>query len=830
MNIRRTYTNPTPSPLDSLREQRPGVGLIKNWIKIAFRNFTKNKLATFINVFGLTLGLVGVILTILYWKDELSFNQWNPERNEVYNVVHDMGDEIWSTATIPEGPKMKETFPEIQDFLYLNWQDDELVQTNGKSFYMNNLLPATSNFFEFFPFEFVEGSSQNALADLQSIAISTKWAKSLYGDTQAVGKTIKILDNEYIVKGVYKNDVNSSENPDAVIPIDWNKMWEKNGTQWGNYSYKLYVKIKDGSYSEDLVKRINHEVVYVSQTLPNSKGEGISIEEYENKYGKTEIIFDKLSEMRLFSVGDGGTLGKGNLSLLYIMSGLALVILLLSCVNFINLTTANSIKRAKEVGVRKTLGAQRKNLILQFMLESFVLCLFSLLLALALAEIILPYFNGYLNKNMKLDFSSMIVYLSLCLMVTILLSGLIPALYLSKFQPLKVLKGNFSRSKSGTLIRDGLMGFQFLISSFFLIGGLVIYQQVQYMMTRDLGFNADQTLVVYMNDYRGDKRFQKYELLKQNFKNIDGIETISSAMRIPGNLNNNTSNLNYLDNSIQAASCAMDFNYLDLMKVKIVEGRNLSSEISSDTIQNVLVNETLVKELGLKNPIGTEVQSGMNEAKFNIVGVVQDFFIQGFDQKIRPTLFFHWNTVDWQKYNFNSVLFKIQPDKTQSVLNEIEKRWKTEIEPGYPFNYNFVDQQFARTYDQYKKQKNLFFILTIAVVTIALLGLFGLVSFIIEQRMREISIRKTLGASQSNLVNMFSRKYVLIAGISVLCSIPLTYYLMQKWLENFVYRIELPWWPFVLAFIVLVLLAFLVVVIRTIRAAQTNPVEYLKYE
>jgi len=804
--------------------------MIKNWIKIAFRNFGKNKLATFINVFGLTLGLVGVILTILYWKDELSFNQWNPERDVVYQVVHDMGDEIWSTATVPEGPKMKETFPEIQDILYLNWQGDDLIQTNGKSFYMSNLLPATSNFFEFFPFEFTEGSSQNALADLQSIAISTKWAKSLYGDAQAVGKTIKILDKEYIVKGVYKNDVNSSENPDAVIPIDWNKLWEKNSAQWGNYSYKLYVKIKDGSYSEDLVKRINHEVVYVSQTLPNSKKEGISTEEYQNKYGKTEIIFDKLSEMRLFSVGDGGTLGKGNLSLLYIMSGLALVILLLSCVNFINLTTANSIKRAKEVGVRKTLGAQRKNLIVQFMLESFVLCLFSLLLALALAEIILPYFNGYLNKNMKLEFSSMAVYLSLCLMVAILLSGLIPALYLSKFQPLKVLKGNFSRSKSGTLIRDGLMGFQFLISSFFLIGGLVIYQQVHYMMTRDLGFNADQTLMVYMNDYQFDNRYQKYKRIKNEFSKIDGVETVSSGMRIPGYLNSVTNNLNYLDKSINAASCAMEYDYLDLLNVKIVEGRNLSPEISSDTIQNVLVNETLVKEFGLKNPIGTEVQSGMSEENFKIVGVVEDFFIEGFDRKIKPTLFFHWNTVDWQKLNFNSVLFKIQPDKTESVLNEIEKRWKTEIEPGYPFNYSFIDQQFARTYDQYKKQKNLFFILTITVVTIALLGLFGLVSFIIEQRMREISIRKTLGASQSNLVNMFSRKYVLIAGISVLCSIPLTYYLMQKWLENFVYRIELPWWPFVLAFFVLVLLAFLVVVIRTIRAAQTNPVEYLKYE
>ena len=805
--------------------------MIQNWIKTAFRNFSKNKLAAFINVFGLTIGMVGIILTILYWKDELSYNQWNPESNQVYQVIHDMGDdEIWSTATIPEGPKMKETFPEIQDFLYLDWQDSELVQTQGKSYYMDGLMPASSNFFEFFPFEFIEGSAQNVLTDLQSIAISEKWAKTLYGDGQALGKTIRILDKEYVVKGVYNNQVSSSEKPDAVIPIDWNNLWERSGTQWGNYSYTLYVKIPDGSFNQDLVKRINHEVVYVSQTLPNSKSEGISVEEYESKYGKTEILFDKLSEMRLFATGDGGTMRKGNLSLLYIMSGLAFVILLLSCVNFINLTTANSIKRAKEVGVRKTLGAQRKNLILQFMLESFALCSFSLLLALALAEIILPYFNSYLNKNMELNFGSIFIYISVSLLFTVLLSGLIPALYLSKFQPLKVLKGNFSRSKSGTLVRDTLMGFQFLISAFFLMGGLVIYQQVQYMMTRDLGFNADQTLVVYMNDYKGDKRFQRYELLQQNFKNIDGIETISSAMRIPGSLNSNTSNLNYLDKSIQAASAAMEFNYLDVLNVKILEGRNLSPEISSDTIRNVLVNETLVKELGLENPLETEIQSGMSEEKFKIVGVVEDFFIEGFDRKIKPTLFFHWKTVDWQKFNFNSVLFKIKPEKTESVLNEIEKRWRTEVEPGYPFQYEFVDQRFAKTYDQYKKQKNLFFILTVVVVFIALLGLFGLISFIIEQRMREISIRKTLGASQTDLVKMFSKKYVVIAAISVLCSIPISYYLMQKWLDNFVYRIEMPWWPFLLGFVVLILLALLVVVIRTLNATKTNPVKYLKYE
>ncbi|MFA7447278.1 MAG: FtsX-like permease family protein [Weeksellaceae bacterium] len=804
--------------------------MIYNWIKIAFRNFAKNKMATFINVFGLTIGMVGVILTLLYWKDELSYNQWNSEKSEVYQVVHDMGDEIWSTASIPEGQKMKEIFPEIEDYLYLNWQGGELVKTEGKSLYMDGILPTTNNFFEFFPFEFIEGSAQNVLSDGQSMAISKKWAKTLYGDEKAVGKTIEILDKAYIVKGVYENEVNSSENPEAVIPMDWKKIKEEQGEKWGNYSFRLYVKIPDKKFSEDLVKRINHEIVYVSQVLPNAQKEGISTEEYESKYGKTEIIFDQLNKMRLFAVGDGGTLGKGKLSMLYIFSGLSLVILLLSCVNFINLTTANAMKRAKEVGVRKAVGARRKNIIVQFMFESAVLCVFSFLLALTLVEVILPYFNQYLNKSMQLSLSDLFGYFVLILLLVILVSGFFPAIYLSQFQPLKVLKGNFSRSKSGVLVRNVLMGFQFFISTFFLIGGLIVYLQVHYMMTRDLGFNADQTVMVYLNDYRFDGRYDKYKRIKQEFNKIDGVEKITAGMRVPGYLNSVTNNLSYLDQSINAASCAMDFDYLDMMQVQLVEGRMLSAEISSDTIQNVLVNETMVKELGIKDPIGKQLQSGMLDEKLVIVGVVEDFFIEGFDRKIKPTLFFHWHTVDWQQYNFSAVLFKIQPEKTASVLNELQKRWETDIEPGYPFSYSFVDDQFAKTYDQYKKQKNLFLILTIVVVLIALLGLFGLISFVIEQRMREISIRKTLGASQKDIIEMFSKKYIIIAVIAVFCSIPLTYYLMKMWLENFVYRIEIPWWPFAVAFLVLTLLALLVIGFRTLKAVKENPIKYLKYE
>lgn len=805
--------------------------MINNWIKIAFRNLAKNKLAAFINIFGLTIGMVGVILTILYWKDELSYNQWNPQKENIYQVVHDMGNgDIWSSGTIPQGPKMKEMFPEVQDYLYISWMGNTLVQSGKKSVYMNGFLPAAANFFEFFPFKFTEGSSKDILSNQQNIAISKKWATQLFDNQPALGKILKIEGKEYVVRGVFDNEEASSELPDAVVAMNWDELWRDYSTAWGNYQYKLYVKLQPGSYSPELMKKINHEIFYVNQVLPNSKEGGMTPEQYLEKFGDTKMVFDKLSEMRLFSIGDGGTMGKGNASLLYIMTALSIVILLLSCVNFINLSTANAMKRAKEVGVRKALGAQRKSVIFQFMFESLILCVFAFILALALSEIILPYYKDYLNKSLKLEFGSILGYLALVLGLVILISGLFPALYLSRFQPLKVLKGNFSRSKSGVWVRNSLMGFQFFISAFFFIGGIIVYLQVNYMMSRDLGFNADQTVVVYFNNYSDTLKYNKYELIKQSFKNIDGVEEISSGMRIPGYISSNSSNLEYLGKSVQATNCAMDYNYLDLLKVKLLKGRKLSAEISSDSTQNILVNEKLAKDLGLKEPLGAEVQSGMNNQKFKIVGVVQDYFVEGFQNEIRPTIFYHWKMVNWQKYNLNAVLIKINPEKMKPALDEIENRWKTQIEPGYPFNYKFVDQQFARTYQQYQNQKNIFFILTITVVTIALLGLFGLVSFIIEQRMREISIRKVLGADSGDIVKMFSKTYVIIASVSVLFSIPVTYYLMQKWLENFVYRIDLPWWPFLLAFAVFILLAFIVVSVRALRATKNNPVNYLKYE
>lgn len=777
------------------------------------------------------IGIVGVLLAILFWKDEIRYNQWNPQKENVYQAVHDIGEGVWSSGTIPEGPKMKEKFPEVQDYLYLNWMRNVLVVNEGKSTYLEGLVSANSNFFEFFPFPFVEGSSKLALSDLQSIVISKSWANQLFGNEPALGKSLKFEDKNYIVKGVYNNEFPSSESPGAIIPLNWNKIWEEQNTYWGNYQYKLYIKLNPQSYSEELMKKINHELFYVNQALPYSKSEGISVNQYFEKYGKTQLYLDRLSDMRLHSKGDGGTMGKGNLMLLYILTGLSIVILILSCFNFINLTTANALKRAKEVGIRKAIGAKQGNIMLQFMFESFLIAFCAFLLAMALLEIILPYYNDYLNKHMNLQWEKMIGYFLVVLVLVVIFSGSFPALYLSKFQPLNVLKGNFSRSKSGVWLRNFLMSFQFFISSFFLVGGIIVYLQVQYMINRDLGFSADQSVVVYFNNYQDTTRYEQYELMKQTFRSIEGVVDITSGMRVPGNASNSSSNLNYLDqNSVQATNNAMDFNYLDFLNIRIMDGRNLNPQIASDTIENILVNETLVKSLNLNDPINKFVESGMTDKKLKIVGVVSDYFIEGFEREIRPTIFYHWKTLADQRQYISSVLIKLDGGKVTSALQELETRWKKEIELGYPFNYAFVDQQFAKTYQQYEKQKDIFFILTVVVVMIALLGLFGLISFIIQQRMREISIRKVLGASNGSIVQMFSKKYVILSGLAVLSSIPLSYFLLQKWLENFVYKIEMPWWPYGVSALVLVALTFVVVALRAVRATKSNPIDYLKYE
>lgn len=810
--------------------------MINNWFKIAFRSFRKNLLFTTINILGLTVGMVGIILVSLYWNDELNYNQWNPNKEEIYSVGHSFdwsGKATYmSIASFPEGPTIKETFSEVEDFMASSWLQNSVVKTENRSIFLEDLLPVTSNFFEFFPFEFIYGNAKGSLSDLQSVVISEEWMNQLYDGKNPVGKKLKIDTKEYTIKGVYRIPGISSVAPKAVTAMDWNESMKENGSNWGTYQIGIYIKVKKGTDAQALEKKIYDQIIMKNAIEPFAKKQNLSVEEYMNQYGNSKLALDQLSTMRLFGKAPGsGGAEKGNATMLYLLTGLSSIIMILSAFNYVNLTTASSIKRAKEVGVRKTLGASRFKLVLQFVFENLIICLFSLVLALALSEISLPYFNEYFDKELKIEGFKIYVELLLILIVTTIISGIIPALYLSNFQPLNVLKGNFSRSNKGIWIRNAMLGLQFIVSLFFLIAGVIIYLQVNYMSKKDLGFKGDQVIAISFSSRTSN---QKYDIIKQEFKKIPGVADVSSGFQVPASYN-------YIGGAVKdiktgktvdlGLAGAMDFNFLEILELKLIEGRNLSEKYASDTISNVLINETLANQLSLKEPVGAEIEYGPAEKTFKVVGVVKDYFIQGFQTEIDPIIYFHWNTIPWAKDQMNYALIKINPEQTEKTLAEIERKWKAEIEPeGHPFKYHFVDQEFANTYKEYTRQQNLFAILTLVAISIALCGLFGLISLVVEQRMKEISIRKILGASEGNLIQLIGKEYFIIASVSFLLCIPITYYLLQKWLEEFAYRIEIPIWPFVLGLVVLFSLVLIIIKIRTMYAMKANPVKYLKYE
>lgn len=810
--------------------------MIYNWIKIAFRSYRKNIFFTMVNVLGLSIGMVGIILVTLYWNDELRYDQWNPHKNEIYAVVHEFN---WSgkknfeaISTIPEGPTIQENFSEVEDFLACSWLRNGIVKTESKSMYLKGYLAVSKNFFEFFPFEFLHGSASNSLADLESIVISEDWMNQLYDGANPVGEKIILNKKEYLIKGVYRIPDASSVAPKALIAMDWIKVMKENENNWMTYQLGIYLKLKQGTDSEVLAKKIQQDIIVKKAIEPFAEKLNITVEQYIEDRGDANTTLERLGTIRLFGKAIApGSIEKGNLTMLYILSGLSLVILVLSVFNYVNFTTASSVKRAKEVGVRKALGASRFEIVCQFILENFLVCIFSLLLAVTLTEIILPHFNAYFEKELTINFGEIFFDSMVILVSTTLISSLIPAFYLSNFQTLKVLKGNFSRSRNGIWIRNTMLGLQFLISLFFMIVGVVIYLQVKFMANKELGFNGDQIIVV---DFHGGNSYKKYKLAQQELKRIPGVMDISAGFQVPAMANYVGGKLEHskTGQSVDLAlSGAMDYNFVDVLHLEITEGRNLSESYALDTISNVLINETLAKQLNLTNPLGEEIYYGSADKTFKIIGVVKDYFVKSFETKIEPTVYFHWNTVPWTKEMMNHMLLKVDTEQLSTTLDELEKQWKSAIEPeGYPFDYHFVDQEFANTYKEYTRQQQLFEILMVVVISIALLGLFGLISLIIEQRMKEISIRKVLGASQKDVVQLIGKQYLILVILAFIICVPITYYLIQKWLENFAYRIEIPIWPFVLPCCILFFMVFIIIAVRARYAMKTKPIKYLKYE
>lgn len=802
--------------------------MLKNWLQIFLHHIKNNKLFTSLNILGLSVGIAGLIFATLYWNDEQSYNAWNPENEHVFQVINDVGEgNIWNTNPAPLNAFLKSTFSELESHCYLNtWYFNEIIEYNGRKELIDRILDSQNTFFSFFPFEFIKGNAETALQDNTSIALSETTAKRIFKDEDPLGKQVLYSGRNLVVRGVYKLNKKSSYAPKVVTNLI-HKRLDQNKDLWGNYNFGLLLKLKNPSESEHVSKKIENLFIE-HKTKNDAKNAGLTLEEYIEKYGPAKVILEPLKTARLHSIMDGYPEGKGNYQFLLIMVGLSILILILSIVNYVNLATANAIKRAKEVGVRKIIGASKVNIIKQFIFETILLGCFSILLALVIVELSLPYYNNFLNKELLMNGSQFYLQLIAIFITVIIVAGILPSIYVSNFETLKVLKGNFGRSKSGVWLRNGMLILQFAIASFFIIGSYIVYQQVDYMNTKKLGFEGKQVLSINFRRTNDEQTLLRYYTIKQELLKMKGVKSVSTGVFTFGEGARSSSSFSYNDISIQGENMAVDFEMLDMMKIKIAEGRNLSPNFSSDTINTMLINKTTAKMMKEPNPIGKEIN--WNDNKLKIVGIVEDFHIYGPQIEIPPMVFFHMKTIDWMMYNMNEVYVKIEPENMKETIANLEEFWTTKVDTKYPFSYDFVDKKFARTYETYVKQKDLFSLLNIVVIIIALFGLFALATYSIERRMKEIAIRKTLGAETQTLLKELSKQYIIFCVIGFLIALFPAYYLLQKWLENFAFRISISIIPFTIGFVVLAILTLIVVLSRAYEATRVDVLTYLKYE
>ncbi|MEC5165350.1 putative ABC transport system permease protein [Flavobacterium sp. PL11] len=805
--------------------------MLKNWITIFLYHLRKNKLFSALNIFGLAIGISGLIFALLYWNEEQSYDAWNPEKDNVYQVLVQLtGMPVFSDCALFLKPILdKDT--NVEKVVYADsWYQKDKIIYKGKKEIVDKIINVEPDFFSLFPFEIIKGDEVSALKDDSSVAISDVIVKRVFGDENPIGKQITCLDQMFIVRAVYHIPGNSSIAPDVIM----NKMTQfKSENTTGPFIFKLLLKIKDPSkientrkslektYNQDFVRRIAQE-------------EGFTLEEMAKKMGHFNVVIEPLSNARLHSITDGYPEGRGNYQFLLIMVGLSVFILILSIVNYINLATANAVKRAKEVGVRKVVGASKGTIVIQFIFETALISLFSILLALVIVELTLPYYNDFLNKSLRIIGSQFYLQLFLIFCITVLVAGILPAVYVANFETLKVLKGNFGRSKNGIWLRNGMLIFQFTVATFFSVGSYIVYQQIDYLTNKDLGFKGDQVMEINLNfldsDYEvenvGQNIYNKYSTIKQELAKIKGVEQASTGLISFDGSDDSLGGVLYNDELFKARTIAVDFGMFEMMKIEVVKGRSLDQQHASDTITSVVINETAQKLMNMKEPIGKELI--IKERKLKIIGVVKDFNLLSPEVEVSGMYFYHLKTVDIAQ-NINKVFVKLKLDNIENTITDIEKLW-AKMDTEYPFKYDFVDKQYARTYESYVKQKNLFSLLNVVVILIALSGLFALASYSIQRRMKEIAIRKTLGAETSLLLKELSKQYVLYCVIGFLIALFPTYYLLNMWLENFAFRIEMTLFPFLFGFIILLVLTLIIVLLRAYQATKTDVLKYLKYE
>jgi putative ABC transport system permease protein len=792
--------------------------MIKNYIKTAFRSLRKNKGFTILNVLGLSVGLAACLLIVFYVVDEFSYDRYNTNAGRIYRVTENVrlnGNEGSYAGT--EKPLMDalKVFPQIEKIARII-PKESLFLTSSKfgvrkgisNIQEKNVAFAESNIFDVFTLPMIDGNPSTSLSGPKSAVITESMAKKYFNKTNVVGQTLTINDTSiYRITGVIKDiPVQSHFNYDFIL--SYSSIPEYKATGWGYASLHNYLLLKPGVNIKDLESQIR-AIEIKNSFSPSAWSTG-------NNYLKivlTPLLDIHLRSTSLYELSEGGSI-----EYVYIFSAIAIFILLIACVNFMNLSTARSANRAKEVGVRKVLGSARKHLIAQFLTESMLVTLASTIIAVVLAWLAMPLFNQVAAKHLSFtvhSFTWLLPSLLAIVLVIGFLAGSYPAFFLSGFQPIEVLKGKIAAGFKGGFLRSFLVIFQFSISIFLIIGTLVIYNQLKYIHTKSLGYNRSQKLVIKNTDVLG----KQAKILKQEIKQMPGVLSATMSTYLPTGEERNTTGLFPelpidIKHDILTDFWSVDEDYMNTLGIKLVAGRNFSSQIASDTAA-MIVNEAFVKRFGRKDPLNKILyRDSYGIQPYHIIGVLKDFHYSSLRDEIKPLALYY-------SEDRGAITAHVNTANLPALMSQIGSRWK-ELSPGNQFAYSFMDQDFDAAYRSEQRIGTIFIIFTSLAIAIACLGLFGLAAYAAEQRNKESGIRKVLGASVSTIVSMLSMDFIKLVFISILVASPLAWWAMNKWLQGFAYRINIQWWVIAVAGCTAIFIAFVTISFQSIRAAIAN--------
>ncbi|WP_090606725.1 ABC transporter permease [Parapedobacter koreensis] len=826
--------------------------MIRNYLKTAWRNAARNRAQAFINLFGLTLGMACVMLIALFIKHEYQYDRHFADADRIFrvNINGKMGEEEFYAGYTPPpaGRTLVETFPEIESYTRLYRPGQQIVHagedTNQEArFNEQGILGVDSNFLQVLTYPLRVGDRSTCLSDPHSIVLTEAMAKKYFGDTAPVGQSLFIEGDEqpYTVTGVVAyTPFPSSLTFDFLIPItnaenvryfDWSWVWLNVAT---------YVKSKDQVPTDAAaIKRLEAKfpAMMRQHAVSAFKRIGQPYDEFLKKGGKWDLSLQPLLDVHLYSADiTSAVTDQGSIKTVYFFAIIALFILLLACVNFMNLSTAGASKRAKEIGVRKVIGSTRQQVARQFFAEALILSLLACMMALALVYWTLPYFNQIADKSIAFEMlwsAGGWVYVALLALVCTLLAGSYPAFYLSAFKPVAVLKGQkTSASSAGNKgIRSGLIVFQFTISIALVICTLVVYQQLKYTQIHDLGLDKENVLVISNSERLGSQQGS----FKEELKGLSMVKNASITTSLPGRgafgdfyVPLPSAGDEPVAKDITLNSYLTDADFIETMGISLVVGRNFTD--GYDDTRTVLINETAAKRMGYKNPIGKFIKyPGGNAAEsYQIIGVMKDFHTESLHNPIQPFALFHESSHTYEE-PFSNIAIRIMPGELSSTIQQISGLWQS-FSPDAPLEYAFLREELAMQYASDQRTAEIIGIFSMLSIVIACIGLLGLVIFATQLRTKEIGIRKVLGATEGSIVRLLSKDFMKLIGLAILIASPIAWWAMNNWLEDFAYRITMEWWMFAAAGFTALAIAMATVGFQAVKAAMANPVESLRDE